>query len=160
MALEFTAENRERIRTLQERYPDKRSTTLPVLHIAQEQFGTLTPDVINLVADAVDETSMHVRDTISFYTMFHTKERGKYHLQVCHTLSCSLRGSEEVVEHLYNKLDFNEDGITGDKMFSIEKVECLGACGTAPVVQINNDYYEQLTVERLDEIIDKLQASE
>jgi len=78
---------------------------------------------------------------------------------VCHTLSCSLRGAENVVEHLYKKLNFNEDGMTEDKQFSIEKVECLGACGTAPVVQINNDYHENLTIERLDEIIDKLQAS-
>lgn len=159
MSLEFTAENRGKINALFERYPDKRSTTLPVLHIAQAQFDALTPEVIDLVANTIEETPMHVRDTISFYTMFHTKERGKYHLQVCHTLSCSLRGSEEVVEHLYKKLNFNEDGMTEDKQFSLEKVECLGACGTAPVVQINNDYYENLTVERLDEIIDKLQAS-
>jgi len=159
MSLEFSPENQEKIQTLLDRYPDKRSTTLPVLHIAQAQFGTLTPEVIELVAAAIDQEAMHVRDTISFYTMFHTKERGKYHLQVCHTLSCSLRGSEQVVEHLYDKLNFDENGMTTDKQFSIEKVECLGACGTAPVVQINNDYYENLTIERLDEIIDKLQAS-
>ncbi len=138
------------------RYPEKRAALLMVLHLAQREFGWLSREVMEYVAELLDLTPGDVYDTASFYTMFYKKPMGKYHIQVCHTLSCALRGARNIYEHLEKKLGISEGEVTPDGKFSLMKVECLGACGTAPVVQINDDYYENLTIEKLDEILNNL----
>lgn len=138
------------------RYPNKRAAMLPTLHLAQREFGWLSREVMGYVGELLDLPYSDVYDAASFYTMFKLKPTGKYHLQVCHTLSCALRGAGEICKHLHQKYGVESGETTADGKFSVLKVECLGACGTAPVVQINDDYHEGLTIEKLDAVLDKL----
>ncbi len=155
--VEFSESARKEFDEILKRYPDKRSAMLPTLHLAQREFGYISPDVMEYVSKLLDVAVGDVLDTTTFYTMFKLKPTGKYHIQVCRTLSCALRGAREIYEHLEEKLGITEGEVTPDGKFSLMKVECLGSCGTAPVVQINDDYYEGLTIEKLDEILDKLE---
>ncbi len=157
MKVEFSEAAKKEFQEILKRYPDKRSATLPTLHLAQREFGYISRDVMEYVSSLLDLTVGEVMDTTSFYTMFKLKPTGKYHIQVCRTLSCALRGAQEIYEHLEAKLGIHEGEVTPDGKFSLMKVECLGSCGTAPVVQINDDYYEGLTIEKLDEILDNLE---
>ncbi len=138
------------------RYPDKRSATLPALHLAQEQEGYLSGETIAALARLLGIVPAELMDTVSFYTMFHTKPRGKYLLQVCQTLSCSLAGADQLVDHLNEKYKIKAGETTPDGKFTLLKVECLGSCGTAPVLQINDDYYERLSLPKVDRILGKL----
>jgi NADH-quinone oxidoreductase E subunit len=108
------------------------------------------------LSELLDIPVTEVLDTATFYTMFKTKPSGKYHIQICSTLSCALRGSREVYEHLVDKLKIKDGEVTPDGKFSLLKVECLGSCSTAPVVQINDDYYEDISLEKLDQILSDL----
>ncbi len=156
MSFEFTADRKKRFNALLKHYPDKRSVALPALHLAQEQEGYLTRETIEALAQMLDITPASLMDAVTFYTMFHTRPRGKYLLQVCQTLSCSLAGADEIVDHLSRKYQIKAGETTPDGRFTLLKVECLGACGTAPVVQINDDYYEKVSTEKLNRILDKL----
>ena len=156
MSFTFTADRQKYFNSLIKQYPDKRSAVLPVLHLAQEQEGYLTIETIETLAQMLDITPATLMDTVSFYTMFHTRPRGKYLIQVCQTLSCSLVGSDEIVDHLSRKYQIKVGETTSDGKFTLVKVECLGSCGTAPVVQINDEYYEKVTPEKLDRIMEKL----
>jgi NADH-quinone oxidoreductase E subunit len=152
----FTADRKKRFNALLKQYPDKRSVALPALHLAQEQEGYLTTETIEVLAQMLDITPASLMDTVSFYTLFHARPRGKYLLQVCQTLPCSLGGADKIVDHLSHKYQIKVGETTPDGMFTLLKVECLGACGTAPVVQINDDYYEKVSLEKLNRILDKL----
>lgn len=138
-------------------YPDKRSAVLPLLHLAQSQEGYISAGVLETIANIVAVTSAEIASTVSFYTMFNTEPLGKYNLQVCQTLSCSLNGADELVDHISNEYKIAPGETTEDDRFTLMKVECLGSCGTAPVVQINNDYHEGVTVEFLDKLLDSLE---
>lgn len=138
------------------RYPLKKAAMLPVLHLAQREFGWLSKDVLEYVGQLLQVPFSEVLDTASFYTMFKLKPTGKYHLQVCHTLSCALRGAAHICKHVEEKYGVANGEVSKDGRLSLIKVECLGACGTAPVVQINDDYYENLTTEQLDKVIEGL----
>lgn len=139
-----------------ERYPHKRAALLPVLHLAQREFGWISREVMRYLSDLLNVPVTEILDTVTFYTMFKTKPTGKYHIQICSTLSCALRGSRAVYEHLVKKLNIKDGEVTADGKFSLMKVECLGSCGTAPVVQINDDYYENVSLEKLDQILAEL----
>ncbi|MCH7851171.1 MAG: NAD(P)H-dependent oxidoreductase subunit E [Candidatus Marinimicrobia bacterium] len=156
MSFAFTPERQERFQALLARYPDKRSVTLPALHMAQEQEGYLSGETIVVLARLLSIVPADLMDTISFYTMFHTKPKGKYLLQVCQTLSCSLAGADQLVDHLNEKYEIKAGETTTDGRFTLVKVECLGSCGTAPVLQINDDYYERLSLPKVDRILGKL----
>lgn len=156
MSFAFTDDRKKRFNALLKQYPDKRSVTLPALHLAQEQEGYLTTETIEALAQLLDITPASLMDAVSFYTMFHTRPRGKYLLRVCQSLSCSLAGADEIVDYLSRRYQIKVDETTPDGKFTLLKVECLGACGTAPVVQINDDYYEKVTPEKLNRILDKL----
>ena len=156
MSFAFTPERKERFQTLLERYPDKRSAALPALHLAQEQEGYLSGETVVALARLLGIVPAELMDTVSFYTMFHTKPRGKYLLQVCQTLSCSLAGADQLVDHLREKYKIKVGETTPDGKFTLLKVECLGSCGTAPVLQINDDYYERLSLPKVDRILGKL----
>ncbi len=138
------------------RYPQMRAALIPVLHLAQKEFGWISRDVVRYLSELMQIPATEILDTASFYTMFKLKPSGKYHIQLCSTISCALRGSRQIYEHLAKKYNIEDGGVTEDGRFSLLKVECLGSCGTAPVVQINDDYYEDMSVEKLDKILDEL----
>ncbi len=156
MSIKFTDAAQKELKTIVSHYPEKRAALLPALHLAQREFGWISRETMQYLADQLEIPVTQVMDTLTFYTMFNTKPTGKYHLQLCSTLSCALRGSRQLYEHLTQKLGIEEGEVTPDGKFSILKVECLGSCGTAPVVQINDDYYEDMTPEKLDKILDSL----
>jgi NADH-quinone oxidoreductase subunit E len=142
------------------RYPLKRSALVPLLLYAQDEVGHVTDEVIAEVARRVEIRPIEVIEVIGYYSMLHRKRLGKHHVQVCTNISCMLRGADELFEHCCDKLGIKEKQITPDGLFSLEQVECLGACTGAPAMQINYDYYENLTPEKFDEIVDEIRKKE
>ncbi|HOG45022.1 MAG TPA: NADH-quinone oxidoreductase subunit NuoE [Anaerolineae bacterium] len=140
------------------RYPDKRSAMLPALEIAQREQGYLTPEAYEWVAEALDTSPTWVASVASFYTMLRKEPVGRYLVQVCTNLSCSLLGAQPLLLYLQEKLGIEVGETTPDGLFTLVTVECLGSCATAPVMQINDRYYERLTRERIDEILTALRA--
>ena len=154
--LEFSAAARERIAHLYTRYPTREAALLPVLRVAEEEFGGIGHEAIGCVAREMGLSPGYVFGVFTFYTHFRRKGEGKYLLQVCSTLPCALRGSREVVRHLEEKLGIRAGETTADGRFTLKKVECLASCDTAPVVQVNDDYHEHLTLARLDQLLSSL----
>lgn len=135
-------------------YPNKEALLLPVLHAAQRAHGWLPHEVMELIAESLDLPLPKVKQVASFYTMFYKKPVGKCHLQVCNNIACYLRGSADVIHYIENKLGILPGETTKDGLFTLTEVECLGSCGTAPVVQVNDDYHESLTKADLDKILE------
>ncbi|MCH8010750.1 MAG: NAD(P)H-dependent oxidoreductase subunit E [Candidatus Marinimicrobia bacterium] len=152
----FKFTNPQRVEKILSQYPDKRSATLPLLHLAQEQEGYLTSAAIEAVAELVEIHPGEMMDTVSFYTMFYTKPMGKNHVQVCQTLSCSLNGADSLVDHISEKYKIAHGDVSQDGKISLVKVECLGSCDTAPVIRINDSNYESMTVEKFDKIVESI----
>ena len=144
------------IKEILKRYPESDAALLPVLWLSQERWGWLSAGVMRAVGQRLDLSPVFVESVASFYTMYQRRPPGKYLLQVCTTLSCQLCGTSGLVEHLKEKLGIDFGETTPDGRFTLVDVQCLGACGEAPVVQINNDYYTNLTPDSLDEILDGL----
>ena len=159
MSPAFTPENKAKFDILLTRYPTKRAALLPTLWIAQKQFGYLSEEVMTYVGSLLDLPVIKVYEVATFYTMFNKKPVGKYHIQVCRTLSCELCGKENITAHLKQKLKINLGETSPDGLFTLTEVECLGSCGTTPMAQINDDYYENLTPEKLDQILETLQKA-
>lgn len=157
MALEFSVESLGKIKNALEEYYDTQAALLPVLYVAQEQFGYVTGEVLALVANQLELPRMHVESVASFYTMYYKEPVGRHHIQVCRTLSCAMSGSAEVVSHIKEKLGISAGEVTKDGKFSLEEVECLAMCGTAPVMIVNRTNYENLTAEKVDQILDGLE---
>lgn len=157
----FTPENLEIAKKFVARYPDGRqaSAVIALLDLAQRQNGGwLSGDAIAYVANYLEMPPMRAFEVASFYTMFNLKPVGKHFIQVCRTTPCWLRGSDGLSEACKKKLGVQFGEVSEDGLFSVIEVECLGACANAPMVQINDDYYEDLTPERMEEIIDELRA--
>ena len=152
----FDATMEERITDLLRRYPTARAAILPVLWLCQERYGGISPGVRRAVASRLGESPAFVEGVVSFYTMYYTRPPARYVLQVCTTLSCAYCGGKELVEHLKGRLRISFGEKTPDGEFQLVGVQCLGACGGAPVVQINDDYYENLDVTSLDKVLDEL----
>src|SRR5579884_2126036 len=144
----------ERIGQIAQRYPNKRSALLPALHVAQNEYGWVSREVMEDVAGALDLAVDQVEEVASFYTMFYTEPVGTYVLELCKTLPCSILGADEMTEYICTKLGIQPGGTTSDGMFSFFRVECLGACHRAPVMQVNHRFYQDLTPQRVDELID------
>jgi NADH-quinone oxidoreductase E subunit len=157
MAVEFSEAAKKEFEEILQHYPTKEAAMLPTLHLAKREFGHISLDVMNYIGKLLDLHPTRVANVVSFYTLFPREPEGKYVIQVCSTLSCQLMGAETVVEHIKKKLNIDVGETTPDKKFTLKKVECLGSCGTAPVMQINDDYYEQLTEEKIDQILDNLE---
>lgn len=157
MALEFTSESEARVAHALSEYRDAQAALLPVLYVAQEQFGHVTPEVCDLVARRLGLDRMHVESVASFYTMYQKRPVGRHHIQVCRTLSCAIAGGERLVDTLSRKLGIKPGEVTPDGKFSIEAVECLALCGSAPVMLINKTHYENLTEAKVDEILASLE---
>ena len=156
MALEFKPAVVEECKKIISRYPQSRSAVLPLLYVAQREFGYVPKEAEQLVADLLELPPADVAGVVSFYTMFHRQPVGKYVVQVCRTLSCAIMGGDNLADHLQKKLDIGPGETTPDGKFTLKWVECLASCGTAPVVQINDDYHENLTIQELDRLLDSL----
>lgn len=154
----FDQSNERKFQDTLKRYPTRMAALLPTLWLAMGQNGYLTDEILEYVAGRLGLSPVHVFAVAEFYTMFHTEPVGKYHLQVCHNLSCTLLGSEDLVAHLAEKHGIYPGEMTDDGLFSLELVECLGSCGTAPVMRVNDVYCENLTIEKLDRIIEGCRA--
>ena len=153
--MRFSAEFEGRFSEMLSHYPTKRSVLVPTLLYAQDEVGYLSDEVIAELATRLDLTELEVRNVISYYSMLTTKARGKYNVQVCTNISCMLRGAEEIFEHCKKRLGVGPHGTTPDNLFSLEEVECIGACSWAPAVQVNYDFHENLTVDKMDQLFDE-----
>ncbi len=162
MKYQFTAENLKRIEELKQRYPkdQPRAPLLMVLHIVQEQFGSVPPEMVPEVARVMGIPQIWVEEVVTFYPLFRwhqngTRQFGKHHLGVCVTLSCQIGGCKELVKHVQDKYGVKWDGVTKDGKLSLQEMQCLGSCHTAPVVLFDDMRYEGLTPEKLDKLIAK-----
>jgi NADH-quinone oxidoreductase E subunit len=147
----------QQIQFLIGKYPKKRSALIPSLQLAQKEIGYLSTDAMKEIAGIFELSPNEVYEVASFYTMFYKKPVGKYVIQVCTNISCLLCNAEQIVDHLTKKLGIKLGETSPDNKYTLLEVECLGSCGTSPVVQINEDYYEDLTPEKLDRILDSLE---
>jgi len=153
--MRFSEEFETRFSEMLTHYPTKRSALVPTLLYAQDEVGALTDEVIAELAKRLDLTELEVRNVISYYSMLTTKPRGKYNVQVCTNIACMLRGGEELLDHCKKRLGIDHKGTTQDGLFSLEEVECIGACSWAPAVQVNYDFHENLTIGRMDQVLDE-----
>lgn len=157
--VKFSADTLSRIREIITHYPAgrKKSVLLPVLHIAQQELGGyLSVDTMDYVASLLEIQPIEVYEVATFYSMFHLQPEGKYVIEVCQTGPCALCGGERILEHLENVLGIKNGETTSDGLFTLRTVECLGSCGTAPVMQVNTEFYESMTHEKIDQIIEDL----
>ena len=154
MEFKFTEENLHKINSVLTKYPTKKAAVMPVLYIAQEQNGWISLEVMREVASILEMNAEDVLGVVTFYTMYHQKPMGKYHIQVCTNVSCMLRGAFPLYDKVREKLGIGNGGVTSDQKFSLEEVECMGSCGTAPMIAVNEDFYENLTVEKAEEILE------
>ncbi len=144
----------EEIRALPPQFPELRSAVMPALDLAQEEIGYLTPEAMSEVAEALSLDPGYVEGVATFYTLFHTEPVGKHRLYLCTNISCKLRGADELVEHAMQAIGVKEQGeVSSDGLFSVEAVECLGACEYAPMMRLDHRYYYDLTPEKVDGLI-------
>ena len=138
------------------KYDQKRAAMLPLLHLAQEKIGIVTPEAEQWVSKWTQVPVVHVHEVVTFYSMFHQKPVGRHHIRFCTTTSCVLRGGEKILEHLKKKLNVDNHGTTPDGRFSLEEAECLCACEKAPMMQVGDEYHCDLTEKKVDQILDGL----
>ncbi|HEY7317441.1 MAG TPA: NAD(P)H-dependent oxidoreductase subunit E [Candidatus Binatia bacterium] len=153
MALEFSPEGYKKFEETVARYPRKEAALLPILCLAQREFGYLGEEAIDYVARLMGQSPARVSGVVSFYTMLNRKPIGSHHIQICRTLPCALRGAERVTSFVSKTLGIGVGQTTADRRFTLSEVECLASCGTGPMMQINDDYYENLTDEKVTEIL-------
>ena len=156
MSVQFSDTTQKKFDEILTRYPNKRAALLPTFWLAQGEFGYLSLEVMEYVAKLLGLSPAYVGAVASFYTMYNKTPVGKFHVQVCTNLSCTLMGAEDIVACAEEKLGIVVGQTTADKTFTLSEVECLGSCGTAPVAQINDDYYENLTQEGVERLLDQL----
>jgi len=158
MEFKFTQQNLDKIKDILKKYPTKKAAIMPVLYLGQEQNGWISKEVMTEVASQLEITEEEVFGVVTFYTMFYEKPVGKNHLQVCTNVSCMLRGGYDIYNQVKEKLGLENWGVSEDSKFSLEEVECMGSCGTAPMMAVNEDYIENLTKEKVNEIIESLKS--
>ncbi len=144
----------ESIREITTHYPKNRSAIMPALYLAQEKYGSVDGYVYQAIAEILDVPEIYVFEVASFYTMYNRKEVGKFHIQLCTNVSCMLLGAYNVLDHLEQRLGIKAGETTTDGLFSLTEVECIGSCDMAPVMMVNDIYYNKLTPERVDEFLD------
>jgi len=158
MEFKFTQENLDKIKDILKKYPTKKAAVMPVLYLGQEQNGWISKEVMVEVATVLEITEEEVFGVVTFYTMFYEKPVGQKHFQVCTNVSCMLKGGYDIYNQVKEKLGLENWGVSEDKRFSLEEVECMGSCGTAPMIAVNEDYYENITQEKVNEIIESLKS--
>ncbi|PJZ69370.1 NADH-quinone oxidoreductase subunit E [Leptospira perolatii] len=158
MSYQFSQESEKRFSKLFEMFPDKRSIILPALYMLQKEKGFVDREGMQYIANKIgDPISLaHVYGVATFYTLYNKKPVGKYHIQICSNTSCYLRGNDVLEKHVCSKLGIKPGQTTPDKKFTVDEVECLGACGYAPMMQINDSFYENLTLENIDKLLQDL----
>lgn len=149
-----------KIAEVKARYPSQRSAVMAALYIAQEELGYISQDAILWVSEKVGIAPVHVQEVATFYTMFYKKPVAKYHIQLCRTLSCALRGMKDLTQAVHERLTIKPGEISADGNFSYEEVECLGSCGTGPMCQINDRFFENLSVDSLMALMDRIQREQ
>jgi len=155
----FSPEAKKQIHEILKRYPMKASAMLPLLHLAQEEEGWVSEDSMREIAKLLDLTLPKVYEVATFYSMLNFKPIGRFHLQVCKSLMCALVGSDTLIQWIDQELGIKPSETTEDGMFTLSAVECLASCGTAPMMQVNDDYFERLTLERVRHIFSDLRAT-
>src|ERR1700684_1929265 len=158
MALHMSPDLTTRFERLQNAYPVKRSALIPMLMYAQDEFGYISDEVISEIAARLELRTVQVEETLEYYSMLHRKPMGKYHVQVCTNVACMLRGGNELLDRAKKRLEIGHKEVTKDGVFSLEEVECIGACTGAPAMQINYDFYENLTTERCTQLFEALEV--
>jgi NADH-quinone oxidoreductase E subunit len=156
MKFEFSPELKTEIEKIVSSYETKRAALLPVLNLLQERQGFISPEIESEVARFLNLPLMQVREVVRFYTLLYTDPKGKYYFQVCRNLSCTLKGCEEIINHLKNRLGIDSEQNSKDGRFSLSTVECLGACEVAPMMQLNKKYVGNLTKKSIDELLNTL----
>jgi len=154
--IEFNENELKQVEEIKKRYPTSQAALMPVLYMIQEKYGWISQEAMQFAAKLLAVTEEHVLGVVTFYTMYNTKAVGKYHLQVCTNVSCMLRGAYELMKSIEQELGITRGETTSDQKFTITEVECLGSCGTAPMIQVNDDYYENLTIESTRTLLSNL----
>ena len=154
----FSPQLAARFDALVEKYPLKRSALVPMLLYSQDEIGYLSDAVIEEIAERIGITPLDVRNVASYYSMLRFKPVGKYNVQVCTNISCMLRGAYDLFEHLEDRLGIGHKGVTADGLFSLEEVECIGVCCWAPAIQVNYDFHDDLTNDKVDAVLDTYRA--
>ena len=157
MSPELSEQTKKNIAEVVARYPNKQAALLPVLHLAQQEFGYVSSATERSVAEMLEMTPAQVHEVVTFYTMYNRKQIGKYHIQICSNLSCTLQGGGPLIDYLSQKLEIQPGETTADQKFTLSLVQCLGACETAPCMMVNFDYFGQLDTGKIDEILDNLE---
>ncbi|OGS12581.1 MAG: hypothetical protein A2234_01890 [Elusimicrobia bacterium RIFOXYA2_FULL_58_8] len=156
MAFKLTDEFRETAAHICARYPRKDAALIPLLHELQREKGFVTEEAMDELARLLELPYTRVKAVVTFYTMFKRAPGGKYHIQVCRNIACHMAGAPDLLARLSSRLGIAEGETTADGMFTLSSVECLGACGAAPVIQVNEEYFENLTLEKLDALLEDL----
>ncbi len=156
MEIIFSQEELADLTKIQSKYPSKEAAIMPVMWMAQKKFGWISHDVIKYIAELLEVSPSKVEGVATFYTMFYKKPVGKYHIQVCTNVSCMLREGVKIFNYVSEKLQIGNMERTQDGKFSLEEVECMGACGGSPMIAINEDYYENITIGKLEQLIHSL----
>ena len=155
--LTFSTEELQKLDAIKKRYPEQKAALMPALWMAQTKWGWLSDDAMTCVADALSLPLAHVKGVATFYTMYFKKPMGKHHVQVCTNVSCMLRGGDEIFSQVKAKYGIGHNECTSDGRLSLEEVECMGACGGAPMIAINEDYHEFVTFDKVVALIDAVQ---
>lgn len=156
MSSRISEKTREHIDRIIRRYPKKEAAMLPVLHAVQREVGLITNEDEQMVADILELPPVRVKEVVTFYSMFHQKKTGRYHIQLCSNLTCTLKGGDRLLEYIEDKLGIRAGETSEDEKFSLSLVECLGACEQAPCMMINDDYYGHLDPKKIDKILKDL----
>jgi NADH-quinone oxidoreductase subunit E len=152
----LTPEREQQVEQILARYPNRQAACIPVLHLCQEQHGWISDEIVEWVGRRLDLSSAHVKGVVTFYTLFNKEPVGKHQVWVCRTLSCALRGSDEILHHCEKRLGIHVGETTKDGKVTLRTAECLASCGTAPMMQVDKDYYENLSTAEVDRILDRL----
>jgi NADH-quinone oxidoreductase subunit E len=157
MGFSLSAERERELADIVARYPNKMAACIPALHLCQAQNQNwVSAEVIEFVAKKLELSTAHVQGVVTFYSLFNQRPVGKHQVWVCRTLSCALRGSDRILEHCEKRLGCHVGETTKDGKVTLRTAECLASCGTAPMMQVDKQYYENLTVEEVDRILDRL----
>jgi len=158
--LDLSEATRARIDAIVERYPTKQSALMPCIWAIQDELNHVPPAGVDFLVERLEVTPARVHEILTFYTMFRTEPQAQYVLQVCRNISCQVLGAREIIAHLEKKLGIRMGESTPDGQFALEGAECLGACGHGPVLQLGKHFYEELTVEKVDGLLDSLRKNE
>jgi NADH-quinone oxidoreductase subunit E len=159
MTFVLSEKNNKKLEDLKKLYPTKQALVLPVLWMIQEEHGHISEDAMRFVGELLEVPFGHVLGVVTFYSMFYDKPHGKHHIEVCTNVSCMLRGSAKIVEHLEHRLGIKLGETSRDQKWTLSEVECMGSCGTAPMIAVGEEYYENLTTEQVDTLLATLERT-